>query len=453
MFKSNPYVSVSDLDKCVHWINDGSFKKISLEIPEHMLEYSADIALYLQKRTENTDVWIIGDRIYDSACSDKLSHDHIDGDAAVHFGQACLSCDSLIPTYFVFPKESIDVQSYCKLFCEYFQDVQEKILFFYDTSYACSIDDIYECLKVRYNNLIFTQLICTSNASFSCPQSAGVKHTFFGRHVNLPPDNTISAYSAVFLGPVEKTFNAMALSIPAKKWYYVENSVFTEFNSYSSKFLKRRSYLLEKIRDAQKFGLLIASLNMTGFMTMVDYLKTVLEKMDKRVYVFTVGQMTPSKLANFDEIDLFVAVACPENSLIDSKEYYKPIVLPYEVELAFNENRTQDSLHIVDFKCILPGASAFIDFEASEYSEPSLVSGNMRSASAHNKRETNTEEKMEELALVEKSTGTLSLNIIEPSYLKSRHFIGLEQKLGQTEPSLAVEGRDGIPINYANEKN
>ena len=39
-------------------------------------------------------------------------------------------------------------------------------------------------------------------------------------------------------------------------------------------------------------------------------------------------------MANFLEIDVYVLVACPENSLVDSHEFYKPVITPFEMELA-----------------------------------------------------------------------------------------------------------------------
>ena len=47
-----------------------------------------------------------------------------------------------------------------------------------------------------------------------------------------------------------------------------------------------------------------------------------------------VGKLNVPKMANFLEIDLFVLVACPENSLVDSQEFYKPVVTPFEMEIA-----------------------------------------------------------------------------------------------------------------------
>lgn len=57
------------------------------------------------------------------------------------------------------------------------------------------------------------------------------------------------------------------------------------------------------------------------------------------------------------QIDAFVLVACPENSLLDSKEFYRPIVTPYEVELACNANREWSQEYILEFYHLLPGWS------------------------------------------------------------------------------------------------
>ena len=50
------------------------------------------------------------------------------------------------------------------------------------------------------------------------------------------------------------------------------------------------------------------------------------------------GKPSPAKLANFPEIDVFVLVADPQGMILDSKEYYAPIITPYEAMMAFSEN-------------------------------------------------------------------------------------------------------------------
>lgn len=70
-----------------------------------------------------------------------------------------------------------------------------------------------------------------------------------------------------------------------------------------------------------------------------------------------VGKLNPAKLANFPEIDCYVIIACPENSLqLDVKEFYRPVITPFELEVALNTARTWTGNYITDFRQLLPGA-------------------------------------------------------------------------------------------------
>lgn len=47
------------------------------------------------------------------------------------------------------------------------------------------------------------------------------------------------------------------------------------------------------------------------------------------------GRLNPAKLANFDGIECFVLVGCQEGGIVDdAKDFLRPIVTPWEVELA-----------------------------------------------------------------------------------------------------------------------
>jgi len=56
------------------------------------------------------------------------------------------------------------------------------------------------------------------------------------------------------------------------------------------------------------------------------------------------GKLNVAKMANFLEIDIFVLVASPENSLIDSKEFFKPVVTPFELEMALTKYGSRSPL-------------------------------------------------------------------------------------------------------------
>jgi diphthamide biosynthesis enzyme Dph1/Dph2-like protein len=54
-------------------------------------------------------------------------------------------------------------------------------------------------------------------------------------------------------------------------------------------------------------------------LNIIDHLKKVIKASGRKSYFFVMGKLNVAKMANFMEIDCYVLVSCPENSLIDSK--------------------------------------------------------------------------------------------------------------------------------------
>ena len=54
-------------------------------------------------------------------------------------------------------------------------------------------------------------------------------------------------------------------------------------------------------------------------MDVANDLKRLIRAKHKRAFTFVMGKLNVAKMANFAEVDVFVLVASPENSLLDSK--------------------------------------------------------------------------------------------------------------------------------------
>jgi hypothetical protein len=72
-----------------------------------------------------------------------------------------------------------------------------------------------------------------------------------------------------------------------------------------------------------------------NFSEILEHTKTILKQAQKEYHIFMMGKINVPKLANFPEIEMFVIIACPETSLIDRNEFGRPIITPFELELAF----------------------------------------------------------------------------------------------------------------------
>ena len=67
---------------------------------------------------------------------------------------------------------------------------------------------------------------------------------------------------------------------------------------------------------------------LASYLPLISHLRKLLAKAQKKSYTISVGRLNPAKLANFMEIECFVLVACPENSLIDAKVNISIHILP-----------------------------------------------------------------------------------------------------------------------------
>ena len=154
-------------------------------------------------------------------------------------------------------------------------------------------------------------------------------------------------------------------------------------------------------------------------------------------------------LSYFTEIDVFVLVACPENSLLDSKEYLRPIITPFELDVALNNDREWTGHYYANFSDILPDGKEYCEFEKNPNgADMSLVSGKIRV----NEDTAEDRDIIGETALATQDTRITTLHKSGGGeYLSQRTWQGLEQKLGETPASVIVEGQKGIAWGYENE--
>lgn len=177
------------------------------------------------------------------------------------------------------------------------------------------------------------------------------------------------------------------------------------------------------------------------------------------------GKVNVPKLANYAEIDAFVLVACQQNSLMDSKEFYKPIVTPHELQLALAESDEWTGELKTDFQEVLPA----LEQTASELETTngvdsgddapffSLVTGTYQSkANGLNSSSTSTlalEDGVASTALqVKNEHSELTTYRSEAAeFLATREYRGLDPRLGETPAHAAVMGSTGIARGYDHE--
>ena len=103
------------------------------------------------------------------------------------------------------------------------------------------------------------------------------------------------------------------------------------------------------------------------YLSTIESLQNLISLSNKTSYLLSMGKLNPSKLANFLEIDIFVLVSCPENALLDSKpDYLKPIITPWELELALEEGKEWDGSFLTGLEGVATGIRTYLTQVQSE---------------------------------------------------------------------------------------
>ncbi|KAJ1992100.1 Diphthamide biosynthesis protein 2 [Dimargaris cristalligena] len=310
-----------------------------------------------------------------------------------------------------------------------------------------------------------------------------------GRSYTLLPGTSITDYSLFYIGSESPALSNIILTHNQCPAFHFDpqSGLGQELTVKSSKSLMKRYFMLQKAKDSDVVGIVAGTLGVASYMKVIQHLKSILRQAGKKYYQFVMGKINVAKMANFMEIDVFVLVACPENSLIDSKEFYRPIVTPYELELSLKSDLEWTGAYITDFNQLLheseessadqgsssgPSAGALettakksnaaSDDSDEDVDRPhfSLVTGKFKYNRRyhpvqleHANSEDTLTDQARDLTIRNKATDVSTvLGSAGAEYLLQRSFQGLEQKLGETEVELATDGRRGIARGYSHEK-
>jgi 2-(3-amino-3-carboxypropyl)histidine synthase len=104
------------------------------------------------------------------------------------------------------------------------------------------------------------------------------------------------------------------------------------------RILRQRSGLIMASMDANRFGILIGEKPGQMRRTLALRMKRLLEKHGKKGYLLALEHVGP-ELIDFYPVDAFVNTACPRIAIDDAVRYAKPLITPYELEVALGEKK------------------------------------------------------------------------------------------------------------------
>jgi len=317
--------------------------------------HDAVASLELVISDEPVNLSILADTSYGSCCVDEIAAEHIDAEAVIHYGRACLSPTARLPVVHIFTTMDLDHDEVEIAFKKNFPDCSTKVILTADLPFAAHVLSLSSKLGCAGYRSIFAASIIHDPSSavpnrslptsvLEDPTTLRDWHLF---HISDPPTSLLltlsSRMSSVHIYPACKSISS-SRTAPSE--------------ASTSMLLRRRYALITSLATVAVWGILVNTLSVKNYLRMVDHVRLQISKAGKKSYLFVVGKLNAAKVANFSEIGGWIVIGCWESSLVDSKDFYKPIITPFELDLALlpDEDRLWTGNWRSDFESTLEAA-------------------------------------------------------------------------------------------------
>ncbi|CAK1354160.1 unnamed protein product [Cercospora beticola] len=280
---------------------------------------------------------ILGDTSYGACCVDEVAAEHMDAEVVVHYGRSCLSPTARLPVIYVFTAKALDVNAVAASFKQTYQAKDEKVCLMADIPYSHHLDQLHSRLiEEGYTNVFKTEvlhnpasLIPNRTTPKGITESPNALKEYSIFHISEPPTSLLlilsSRIRSMHIFPTDSNVSTSTTTIEAS----------------TSQLLRRRYALITRLASVPIFGILINTLSVSNYLVALQHCQDLIRKAGKKSYVFVVGKVNAAKVANFSEIGGWVVIGCWESSLIESKEFYRPIITPFELEVALQSDATR----------------------------------------------------------------------------------------------------------------
>lgn len=417
-----------EIERTVKEIKEGRWKRIALQFPDHMLTDAPrvyerltrglkeakkaqngvqektekpvepateeDINAKLSKiniseeKGEEERLFILGDTSYGACCVDEVAAEHVDADVVVHYGRSCLSPPSRLPVIYVFTERPLELEPLVATFMDTYPDKDSKVILMADIPYSHHITPLHTRLsEAGYTNVHATSIVHDPSSPLpnrTIPQeateSADALREYALFHISDPPTSLLltlsSRVAAIHIYPTDTT-----------------SPTASSADRTTSMSLRRRYALLTSLNTTPIFGILINTLSVKNYMHILSHVQRQITAAGKKYYTFVVGKVNAAKVANFSEVGGWVVIGCWESSLIESKEFWRPMITPWELGIALqgDEERVWTGAWVADFEHVLKQEVA----EKKEMKTNGASNGEIKieeEASAHGDGEYDSEE-------------------------------------------------------------
>ncbi|CAN8002784.1 unnamed protein product [Ixodes hexagonus] len=325
-----------EVPKTIWRIRQLQARRVALQFPEGLLIFAFPIADILEKFTDCDDVVILGDVTYGACCIDDFTARALGADLMVHYGHSCL-----IP---------VDQMNGLKMLY-IFVDIKIDVLHLIDT--------------VKLNWTTETSLAFVSTIQFVATiQAVATELRAAGYMAKVPQIRPLSPGEilgctaprvddvdlVIYVGDGRFHLEAIMIANPTLKAYRYNpyDKALTEETYDHAQMLRVRRTAIQKASTAGTFGVIVGTLGRQGNPSVADGLRRRLSpdgdinSPERSVVCVLLSEVFPKKLSLFADVDAWVQTSCPRLSIDWGLAFEKPVLTPYEANVALRSVAWQD---------------------------------------------------------------------------------------------------------------
>lgn len=301
--------------------------------------YSLIISDIIQSFTDVSHCFILGDVTYGACCVDDLSAAALSADLLIHFGHSCLvPIDfTAIPCLYIFVEIFIDSNRLLDQLKLNFSS--EKFSFI--IAGTIQFSQAIRTVKPELERLGFRVLVPQAK-----PLSAGEVLGCTAPTVTIGKQHLTSQSEGsgeeviIFVADGRFHLEALMIANPGVKAFRYDpylGKLFLEEYDYEG-MKKERRRAIERAKGTRNWGIVLGTLGRQGNPRILERLE---EKMSKKGLDWTVvlmSELSPQRIALFeDSVDAWIQIACPRLSIDWGDAFLKPLLTPFEAEIALGE--------------------------------------------------------------------------------------------------------------------
>lgn len=336
--------------KTIWRIETSKATHVALQMPEGLLMYACTIADILRKFSVAKTLSVLGDVTYGACCIDDLGAKALGCDLLVHYGHSCLVplTTTAIPCLYVFVEIRIDVDHLVESFCKTC-DVGTRVHVMGTVQFRSAIAAAAKALNERDRPATIPQakplspgevLGCTAPGDLGKSiDSDGITESKTQHVMLFIADGRFHLEAAMIANP---TLRALR--------YDPYSKTLTDERYETEKMKSIRHDAIYKAIDpsAKMFGVILGTLGRQGNPAILGHVRSILKKHGKKSFVLLLSEIFPKKLEMFKHVDVWVQIACPRLSVDWGHFFQKPVLSPYELNVALGEEEWRD-VYPMDF--------------------------------------------------------------------------------------------------------